>query len=319
MELSIIIVNWNTRELLAQCLASIYAHPPKCELETWVVDNASSDGSALMVRERFSGVRLIENHENLGFARANNQAIQESTGIYLLFLNSDTIVRGDALSRLVDFMRKEPEAGVVGASLLNRDGTPQKSYATFPSFWFETAFAFGLDSRSAFSSWFYPQPDSKSDWVRSDCVAGAAFMLKRSTLDTVGFFDEKFFMYSEEIDLQFRVKKAGWGNYLLRSAHISHLGGASTRQLAPAMKAELFRSKVYYFRKHHSPTSAVSLHWIFKLGILGRILKHSWDGDVGKREMWKEALKLFEMNKPSLMISRYQPAGGLTAPPRSKL
>jgi N-acetylglucosaminyl-diphospho-decaprenol L-rhamnosyltransferase len=311
MELSIIIVNWNTRDLVAKCLDSIYAYPPNCNFDIWVVDNASSDGSAQTVRERFSNVRLIENRENLGFARANNQVIRESVGAHLLFINSDTVIQSDALSRLFAFAHTHPQAGVVGAFLLNRDETPQYSYSNFPSIWSETACAFGLDSRFPFSIWFAPPRDSAEDWVRRDCVPGAAFMIKRSVLDAVGFFDEQFFMYSEEVDLQLRVKKAGWENYIIRSARIIHLGGASIRQSAAAMKAELFRSKVYYFRKHHNPISAFVLRWVFKTSILGRILKCYLRGNASEREMWKGVWKHFGMNKFTDAISSHETGDSL--------
>jgi GT2 family glycosyltransferase len=307
MELSIIIVSWNTRDLLAQCLDSIYAHPPNCEFEIWAVDNASRDGSAQMVRERFPDARLIENRENLGFAHANNQAIQASVGTHLFFLNSDTVVQSGALSRLLDFMRPRPQAGVVGAYLLNRAGSPQRSSLRFPLFWLETACAFGLDSRLPFSIWFSRPRDSVEDWVRCDCVPGAAFMVKRSVLDTVGLFDEKFFMYSEEVDLQFRMKKGDRQNYILRSARIIHFGGASTRQSAAAMKVELFRSKAYYFRKHHSHLSAFALRSIFQASILGRILKCYLRGNVSEREMWEEAWK--HLNASTDIISDQTGAG----------
>ncbi len=314
MDLSVIVVNWNTRELLAQCLNSIYANPPNCEFDIWVVDNASSDGSAQMVREQFSNVRLIENGENLGFARANNQAIRESIGTHLLFLNSDTVVQSDALTRLLDFQCTHPQAGIIGAFLLNRDGSPQPSALRFPSFWSETFFAFGLDSRLPFALWLGRRGHFMGEWVRSDCVSGAAFMIKRLVLDMVGMFDEKFYMYSDEVDLQLRSKQAGWEIYVLPSAPVVHLGAASTRQSAEKMKAELFSSKLYYFRKHHSRVSALALSWVFKASILGRILKYYLVGNARERDMWIQAWKHFRRNESMEGACKRQTGDNLTIP-----
>lgn len=290
MDLSIIIVNWNTREHLAQCLASIYANPPLGKFEIWVVDNASSDGSTQMVREKFPTVSLMENFVNAGFGRANNLGIHASSGAYLLFLNSDTVVIGDALSRLCDFASTQPGLGVLGASLLNPDGTPQKSYSRFPSLWSEAIFAFGLDRRIPTA--IHSVAVVTQGWNRCDCVSGAAFLVPRGVLDIVGGFDEKFFMYSEEIDLQLRVHHAGFAIGVLPTATLFHFGGASAARSAPAMKAELFHSKDYFFRKHHSPASAFALRRMYKASILGRIARYHVVGDECKKKFWLQAWKI---------------------------
>ena len=145
MGLSIVIVSWNTRALLSQCLASVYANPPGCEFDVWVVDNASADGSAAMVRERFPSVRVIDSGENLGFARGSNRGAMQFTGAHVLFLNPDTVVKPGALNAMVEFLQANRDVGVAGALLLNADGTPQRSCAAFPGILSEARMAWGLD------------------------------------------------------------------------------------------------------------------------------------------------------------------------------
>lgn len=292
MDLSIIIVSWNTHDLLAQCIESIYAYPPDCEFEVWVVDNASTDGSATMVRERFPQVRLIENRENVGFARANNQAIRESAGKYILLLNSDTIVQLGALQNMVAFMEGHSEAGIVGAYLLNLDGTPQPCFGNFPTILSETVFAWGLDSRLPFSlwsrSWSPFEKYRETDWVQ-----GAALMIRRDVVSQAGGMDESYFMYSEEIDLAYRAKQTGWRIYVLRTAPVIHLGQQSTAQIPVRMKVELFRSKGRYFKKHRGAASAWLLRFVFASSILARRVFYGLTGNQSQRELWTQAWQQF--------------------------
>lgn len=286
--LSIIIVSWNTRDLLAQCLASVYAHPPACPFDVWVVDNASADGSADMVRQRFHAVHLIENVENVGFARANNQAIRTSNGELVLLLNSDTIVQDGALGAMVAFATQSG-AAIVGADVRNADGSPQWSYGPFPSVFSEALYALGLNNRGPFAGRLRaPQPPS-AQGQETDWVLGAALLVRRSVLDTVGLLDESYFMFSEEVDLARRVKTAGGNVYALGGARIIHLGQQSTRQVSGAMKAELFRSKVRYFRKHHGRAAAALLSVVFGASVLGRIAAHRLRRDMSNEQTWRDA------------------------------
>ncbi len=336
--LSVIIVSWNTRDLLAQCLESVFRsqysefsgqlqlNTEHCLLNTevFVVDNASSDGSAAMVRERFPQVRLIENRENVGFARANNQAIRESAGQYVLLLNSDTIVQPGALQNMVAFMQAHAEAGIVGAYLLNRDGTPQSCFGNFPTVLSETVFAWGLDSHLPFSRWVHPQvfledspengllrePLARSatgeppvqhfhrnagerkfmkNYQETDWVQGAALMIRRDVLRQVGGMDESYFMYSEEIDLAYRVKQAGWRNYVLKTAPVIHLGQQSAIQMPARMKVELFRSKKKYFKKYRGAFSALFLECVFASSILAKRVFYGLTGNRSQSELWTQA------------------------------
>jgi len=267
MDLSIVIVNWNTRDVLSQCLESIYGALPEQEIRVFVVDNASSDGSSDMVRERFPQVYLVENSQNVGFARANNQAIRNSHGRYVLLLNSDTIVKPGALDALVDFMDTHPQAGASGARLLNPDGSLQYSCSPAPSLAGEFKRLFHLPG---------VRPDgyySMHEWDQSqarqvDVILGACLMLRRQALDQIGLLDEDYFIYSEEVDLCHRIKSAGWKLYWVPQAQVMHLGGQSTRQVSEAMFLRLYQAKLIYFRKHHGRWQA----FLYKLIIMAAAL-----------------------------------------------
>jgi N-acetylglucosaminyl-diphospho-decaprenol L-rhamnosyltransferase len=288
LSLSIIVVSWNTRDLLAQCLESIYAHPPANQFDIWVVDNASSDASAAMVQERFPRVKLIVNPENVGFARANNQAIRESVGEYVLLLNTDTIVQPDSLENMVAFLNKKPSAGIVGGCLLNSDHQPQRCFGTFPTILSETVFAWGLDSRLPFSFGLGSRRNASAEYSETDWVLGAALMIRRSLLNRVGLLDESFFMFSEEVDLAYRAKKSGSKNFVLWTAPIIHLGNQSTRQIPARMKAELFRSKVLFFHKHYGARMAGLLGLVITTSISAKRRLYRLCGKAGLSQLWGE-------------------------------
>jgi GT2 family glycosyltransferase len=268
--LSIIIVNWNTRDMLARCLASIYQHPPHVPFEVVVVDNASSDGSAAMVRERFPQVRLIENQENVGFARANNQAIQESSGEYLLLFNSDAFVMDDSLSRMVEFIETHPRVGAVGPKLLNPDGSFQASYADFPTLWSEFLLISGLTRFIIGPYAPSPSPSSSEAAISVDWVAGAALLVRRSVIEQIGLMDERFFLYSEETEWCWRIWQAGWEVWYLPDAHIVHMGGGSSIQRSIKSYQNLYKSKVRFFEKVYGPDRARLLQTLLIMVILFR-------------------------------------------------
>ena len=265
-DLSIVIVNWNTRELLAQCLESLVAshdvqipgpakqpeihrHSP-ITTEVRVVDNASTDGSAAMIRARFPWVWLVENRENVGFARANNQAIRESVGRYVLLLNSDTEVKSGALETLVRFADAHPQVAAVGPRLLNPDGSLQGSCHPAPTLAGEVWRLFHLDALWPYA--LYPMSEWELDTPRRvDVIQGACLLLRRTALDQIGLLDEDYFMYSEEVDLCQRLRRAGLSLYWVPESQVVHHGGRSTQQVAAEMFLQLYQSKLLYFRKHH--------------------------------------------------------------------
>jgi N-acetylglucosaminyl-diphospho-decaprenol L-rhamnosyltransferase len=258
-ELSIIIVSWNVRELLRACLATL---PRAAELI--VVDNASWDGSAAMVAAEFPAARLVANSQNRGFTVGNNQGLALARGRYILLLNPDTLVHADALATLVDYLGTHPDAGVVGPQLRYRDGSVQSSRRRFPTLLtalFEsTPLAWHWPPERNRWAQSYHRADQPADVEQEvDWLVGAALLTRRSVLDQVGCFDEGYFMYSEELDWQRRVKGAGWKIIYLPHAVITHYEGKSSEQVTAARNIRFNTSKVRYFRKHHGAAQAQTL------------------------------------------------------------
>lgn len=251
MKLSIVIVSWNTKDLLEACLNSVYAYPLDQPFEVWVVDNQSNDDSVAMVREKFPEVELVASEENLGFAGGNNLAIPSCQGELILLLNPDTEVKPEALNALVSFMDQHPEAGAAGSRLLNADGSLQLSCHPRPTLSREFWRMFYLDSFIPYGS--YDMSKWNLDQPREvDVLMGASMLLRKSVLDRVGLLDEGYFMYSEEVDLCFRLQKAGWRLFWVPESQVVHYWGQSAKQVLAEMFLQLYRGKLRFFRKHYS-------------------------------------------------------------------
>ncbi len=271
MKLSIIVVSWNTCDLLADCLESVYAHPPHGRFETIVVDNASSDGSAEMVSQRFPQARLIAKDENVGFAKGNNEAIPFCSGQYVLLLNPDTVVKPGALAALTAFMDAHPDAGAAGSRLLNPDGSLQTSCYPAPRLSREVWRLFHLDAIRPYGE--YNMHKWPTDAPREvDVIKGASLIFRREVLETVGFLDGAYFMYSEEVDLCLRVQKAGWRLYWVPQSQVVHYEGQSTKQIATDMFLQLYLGKLMYFRKHYGRLSGILYKFILAAASLMRLL-----------------------------------------------
>jgi GT2 family glycosyltransferase len=268
MRASIVIVNWNTRALLAGCLESIEQNPPAGPFEVIVVDNASTDGSTKMIADCFPGVTLLANEKNLGFAAANNRGITHSRGDHVLLLNSDTIVRPGALETLLRFMEENPGAGAVGARLLNPDGSLQHSCSPLPTLMREAMHLFHLDfrQRRMMQRWDIEQPR------QVDVLLGACLLVRREALDQIGLMDEAYFMYSEEVDYCRRLRDAGWQLYWAPQAEVVHYGGQSTRQVATEMFLRLYAAKLRYFRKHDGRRAGQVYKLILFAAVLFRLV-----------------------------------------------
>ena len=259
MDLSIAIVSWNTRDLLDECLKSIFETTHGIEFEVVVVDNASSDDSVAMVRSKYPGVKLITNDGNVGFAAANNQAYQASIGRYFLLLNPDTICLGNALASLVSFLDAREVVGAAGPLVLNPDRTLQFSWARFPTFLNECLGK--LDRRLSRAS----AVPLSTDEVRAlgsfetDWVGGCCLMIRREAVEQVGLMDESLFMYCEETDWCMRLHKAGWRIMVEPNAEIVHLGGQSSVQASGKVTGYLRASKSTYFAKHYGRLAGFAL------------------------------------------------------------
>ena len=267
-ELSIIIVNWNTRELLRSCLNSVYDETRATSFEVFVVDNASSDGSIKMVKREFPQVRLIENRENLGFARANNQAIKQSRGSYIVLLNPDTVVLSGALDKMVAFVRAHPAVDALGPMLLNPDGSPQRS-TWVNSYMFEYSGLF------LFRGWLIiyllellvrklgkrvthsPHPQQVFGLI------GACMMMTREAIDKVGSLDEQYFFCSEELDWFYRLRQLEGIVYFIPEAQIIHHVGQSMKQINTGLKHN-YQSKYLFAKKHYGKMQA----YLFRIMVI---------------------------------------------------
>ncbi len=277
MDLAIIIVSYNTRNLLGDCLGSVHAGLARSALEgqVWVVDNESADGSAAMVREQFRGVRLVALNQNLGFAAGNNVAVREIQAQgdlprYLFFLNPDTLIQDDALGALVRFLDSSPLAGAAGARLVHRDGGFQHSAFMFPGLAQIFFDFFPIHHRLSDSrlNGRYPRRLYEAGRPFSvDHPLGAALIVRSAVLAQVGAFDERFFMYCEEVDLCRRIKAAGWTISCVPEAQIVHLVGQSAQQSRDRMFVALWRSRFLMYDKHESRWFRCAARALLRFGL----------------------------------------------------
>lgn len=256
MDISVVIVNWNTKSILRDCLKSVYEQTKSVNFEVIVIDNASADGSVDMIKNDFSQVILIKNKKNKGFAAANNQGIAKSKGRYILLLNSDTVILDKAIQKVIDFADSHPQAAVTGCRVLNPDKTLQPTCFMFPSvlnMLLSTSYLYKLFPKNKFFG------RERMTWwdrtnVRQVDVATGCFMLIRcDAIEQIGTMDEQFFMYAEETDFCFRIKQAGYKNMFTPDAQIIHLGGQSTDQVKKAMTIQKQNSILQFIKKHNGP------------------------------------------------------------------
>ena len=258
MDLSIIIVNWNSKEYLEKCIASILASTHGISYEIVVIDGGSFDGSGEMLRKRYRQVRFIQNEKNLGFARTNNIASQVSNGRNVLFLNPDTEIEGPAIERLSHYLDVLPNAGIVGAKLLNSDGSVQTScIQAFPTILNQFLDSNACRAVSPGSGMWGMRPlfTGEKTPAEVDAVSGACLMIKRSLFERIGMFSSDYFMYSEDIDLCFKVREAGRKTYYVPTAVVVHHGGVSSSRTGESAFSSvmLLESRWRFFRKTRPP------------------------------------------------------------------
>lgn len=249
MKLSVVIVSYNVRRFVEQCLDSVHKASEGIESEVFVVDNASQDDTVEAIGKEYPWVRLIANDDNLGFARANNIAIRQSVGEYVLLLNPDTIVAEQTLRQAVDFMDAHPKAGGVGVRMHNVDGTlAPESRRAIPTPWVSCLKMLGFTRRYYMSHLSWDEPG------RIEVISGAFCLLRRKALDQIGLLDEDFFMYGEDIDLSFRLLKGGWENWYV-PCDIVHFKGESTQKSTFRYVHVFYQAMLIFFRKHYSHLS----------------------------------------------------------------
>jgi N-acetylglucosaminyl-diphospho-decaprenol L-rhamnosyltransferase len=271
-DLSVVVVSYNSSAELGPCLESVQAASDGLDVELFVVDNASSDGSAELVAERFPLVTVIANRENVGFGQANNRAFARARGRYLLVLNPDTAVEPDALRELVKLADAHPNIGAIGPRLEYPDGSFQHSAFKFP------------DLRQAFFGFFdvipidsplngrFP-PERYRRPFRAEHLLGACLMLRREALDQVGWFDRRYFMYFEETDLCARLHAAGWLCLYTPSARVTHIQGAATSADPERMSVEFHRSQARFYRRHRGLIGYALLKMIVWPGVGYRLAR----------------------------------------------
>jgi GT2 family glycosyltransferase len=273
-DLSIVIVNYNVKYFLEQCLHSVRKASQNISSEIFVVDNNSVDGSCAMIREKFPEVHLIENNENLGFSKANNQAIRLSVGRYILLLNPDTVIEEDTLTRCLDHMEKNPDAGALGVRMINGKGNflpeSKRSFPT-PRIAFYKVFGFSrLFPKSRVFSRYHLgfMDENKTNDV--EVLPGAFMMLRKTALDKVGLLDEDFFMYGEDIDISYRLMRAGFRNIYFPETTIIHYKGESTRKGSMNYVITFYRAMIIFARKHFSRKMAKSYTFLINIAIYFR-------------------------------------------------
>ena len=274
MDVSIIIVNRNTRNFLRDCLSSVFNQTQGIEFEVIVIDNGSSDRSVQMVEAEFPQVIVIANAENRGFAAANNQGIAIAKGRYVLLLNSDTIILDDVIKKTVLFADAHRQAAVVGCRVLNTDKTLQQTCFMFPSvlnMLLAATYLYKLFPRNRFFgreriTWW-----NRSSVSEVDVATGCFMLVRRQAIEKIGLMDKRFFVYGEETDWCYRFKKNGWKIVFTPSAQIIHYGGQNTKQMARKFKLQLYGSNLIFMKKHKSKLAFLVARFLIALFLFLRV------------------------------------------------
>jgi GT2 family glycosyltransferase len=282
MNLSIVIINYNTKALLLDCLDSINKNTKNLSYEIIIVDNASTDGSVeILKRLKNRELKIILNRKNLGFAKANNQGIEIAKGRYILLLNSDTQIPMEVLEKMTGFMDKNPKVAVASCALKNKDGSLQATGGYFPTLPRVITWMLFLDDIPLMDKLIKPfHPMHEKSFIyrgeaffqkmgERDWVTGAFFLVRREVFEEIGLLDEEYFMYTEEVDFCFRAKKKGWKVWYIPSLAITHFGGASSASEFPII-SEYKGIKIFY-RKHMPAWQMPVLRFLLKTGAVLRI------------------------------------------------
>ncbi|MCP1168392.1 glycosyltransferase family 2 protein [Limimaricola litoreus] len=294
-DLSIIIVNWNTLQLTRDCLVTVMQGLEGMSSEVIVVDNASDDGSAEMIAREFPQVELIRNDENRGFAAANNQAMAQARGDFVLLLNSDTLVHGTVLPDSVDWLRRHPDVGAMSCRVLNEDGTGQRVCSMFPSLLNLSLDVFGLSRlrRPRFFGRYQLRHWQRDDEREVETVSGCFFLVRRTVIEQVGRFDEAFYFFGEEVDWSCRIRAAGWKLFLSPVGAITHLEGGSQKRLSHRRNVLLAGALVRLHLKHRGRASAIAAYLLMLLFNASRAVSWSLASLVSRSPRIREKGRYF--------------------------
>lgn len=261
LKLSIVIVSWRSKDYLKKCLYSIYYNLKNITFEIIVVDNGSKDGTADMIKINFPAVAFFYNNDNYGFSKANNQGIKHSRGKYVLILNPDTLIMNAAIQKLMMFLDKHVDIGAIGPKILNPDNSVQLTCArNFPTpltEFFSTMIIFKkLSNYRIFGEYLLAYWDHNNS-RQVNALSGACMMIRRRTFDKIGLFDERYFMYAEDLDICYRIKKKGWKIWYLPEAQIIHYGGQSSSQAVEETYFRYYESMEFFYRKYYGCFSVI--------------------------------------------------------------
>lgn len=299
--LSAIVVNYNTRDMTLRCLRELTSALEGLSAEVWLVDNGSSDGSIAAIRKEFPEVHLLDAGKNLGFGAANNAAMQQARGNYFLLINSDAFPKPGSIAKLVSHLEIHPKSGVVGPRLLNEDGSLQQSCFRFPSplqAWLENLWLTVLfhDHRLLGDYRFWRHDKTR----HVDFVIGACLLVRRSVYETVGGFDERFFMYQEEADWQKRMHSAGWEVSFIPEAEVTHLGGGSGKKEVARIDRHFFESLDIYSLKHHGRVGLVLTRAAMLVGCSVRAVLWAFVAAASR----ERTIALSKMRKHAWLVTR---------------
>lgn len=258
-KISVVIVNWNTRELLARCINNFKTSVPDIALEFIVVDNGSADGSREMVKQEFPHVKLIESDENLGFAKGNNVGVEKSSAEFVLLINTDAFGKSNFLSQMLSVMEQNPTCALVGAQLRNADGTFQASHTPFPNLGQEFLGISGLGTRLLPGNYPSRPPQEDRGPQRIDWLEGACMLIRKTAFEQINGFDEGYWMYSEDTDLCYRLHAAGWECWYQPAAIVTHISAGSSRSDLTKQVAQMYQSRVRFYRKFYGRIPALAL------------------------------------------------------------
>ena len=274
MKLAVVIVNYNVQYFLEQCLDSVQRAVAGMDAEVWVVDNESVDGSVSMVRERFPWVKLIANQDNVGFSRANNQAMRATEAEHVLLLNPDTVVQEDTFRKVCDYMDAYPQTGGLGIQMVDGKGRfLPESKRGLPRPWVafcKIAGIYRLFPRSKRFNWYYMGHVGQHETAEVEILSGAFMLMRKAALDKVGLLDETFFMYGEDIDLSWRLVQGGYNNVYYADSSIIHYKGESTKKGSLNYVFVFYNAMIIFARKHFSSDHARAFTWIINLAIYAR-------------------------------------------------